>query len=207
MVYSQYQRSEFEKLLDIRNRISINHPDGSKEVVNISELKRNTKSEKTYAWYKAQKINNTQGGYFGKLLHGQYRKFYSNKQLAIQGYYYKGLKTGKWTTWQNNGRLISEENWTKGTLSGAVKQFDNEGNISMEGAMKNGRWHGRVRNFTSTDSLANWYFYDHGNLISEDEYNNDNIFRKTASSLRRIWNQIFATDLKGSESQTKYTVK
>ncbi|MCT1526451.1 toxin-antitoxin system YwqK family antitoxin [Sphingobacterium hotanense] len=199
---AQYKRSEFEKLMDIRNRISIIHDDSSKELAYLTEKQSKPKSEKIYTWYRAQRITSTQGGYAGKLLDGDYRRYFPNKQLAKQGRYMKGLQHRKWTFWNENGKLSKEEHWKRGKLSGSVTQFDNEGSIQMDGHMKDGKWHGKVKKFAASDSLASWLYYNQGTLISKEEYINKSLFRKTGRSLRTIWNRIFSKRSKDSESQT-----
>src|SRR5882757_6884108 len=48
--------------------------------------------DRFYNWYSSNQIKQTQGGYSGKLLNGQYNEFYLNKSLKTQGNFDRGLK-------------------------------------------------------------------------------------------------------------------
>lgn len=93
-----------------------------------SQLKKYS-PEKTYYWFKAQKVLNTQGGSSGSLLNGAYEAFYKNNQLAEKGSFKKGLKHGAWKYWNDKGMLILRENWNKGTQTGKQVYYSAEGAI------------------------------------------------------------------------------
>lgn len=82
---------------------------------------------KTYHWIKGQDLHVTQGGYSGRLLHGECTKFHPGGQLREQGRYDKGVKDGAWYTWQANGTLVSVEQWRKGRLHGRSLFYDTSG--------------------------------------------------------------------------------
>jgi len=69
-----------------------------------------------YAWYSADVIHSTQGGYSGRLLNGKYNEFYLNKNLKEQGLYKNGLKTGPWKSWKEDGSLAAQVTWKNGTI-------------------------------------------------------------------------------------------
>ncbi len=69
---------------------------------------------RTYFWYKAQKVMGTQGGASGILLHGDFVAYHPNKQLAQKGKFRRGLKCGKWLYWNDKGECIKIEKWRKG---------------------------------------------------------------------------------------------
>ena len=67
-----------------------------------------------YFWYNSGAIHETQGGYSGRLLNGQYTAFYLNKNLKEQGIFKKGLKDGVWKSWRENGSLLAAVTWKHG---------------------------------------------------------------------------------------------
>jgi len=69
-----------------------------------------------YAWYGANTIHFTQGGYSGKLLNGRYTEYYLNKNLKAQGDYKNGLKTGSWKDWNEDGSLLHQSAWKNGMI-------------------------------------------------------------------------------------------
>ena len=78
--------------------------------------KVHAKQDLFYAWYQANAIHSTQGGYSGKLLNGQYTEYYPNKNLKEQGIYKNGLKTGNWRDWKEDGTLLYQHTWKEGTM-------------------------------------------------------------------------------------------
>ena len=73
-------------------------------------------------------MNETEGGYSGELLHGDFRSFHSNGQLKSQGEFSKGLKQGEWKAWDETGRLTEVEKWSNGRKHGLCKYFTIAGN-------------------------------------------------------------------------------
>ena len=67
---------------------------GKEIVAEIRVPNKNVHAKKDlfYAWYQANAIHSTQGGYSGKLLNGQYTEYYPNKNLKEQGAYKNGFK-------------------------------------------------------------------------------------------------------------------
>lgn len=70
---------------------------------------------KEYHWLKGQRIQHTQGGWAGLLLHGPYRSFDGDGRLREQGSFDQGLKHGEWRSWDPDGRLLRIERWRRGT--------------------------------------------------------------------------------------------
>lgn len=87
------------------------------------------RDDKTYYWYKSQKVMGTQGGSSGQLLHGKYESFYANKQLNAKGLYEKGLKNGEWQYWRADGTLIKAENWKCGAKCGEQLDYAADGSL------------------------------------------------------------------------------
>lgn len=96
-----------------------------------------TEPDKTYYWFNANSIKQTQGGYSGHLLNGQYQECYPNKTLKIQGSFNKGLKNGIWKNWSINGVLQEETNWKNGLRNGKFTLYDENGDIKKQGSYQN----------------------------------------------------------------------
>lgn len=109
-----------------------------KEHFYITDNDPNSKSSKTYYWFKSQKVHSSQGDYGGELLDGAYLKYYYTNQLAEKGKFTNGIKSGAWKSWYKNGQLATTENWNNGRLSGKYVFYDSIGNIISRGNYKNG---------------------------------------------------------------------
>lgn len=83
---------------------------------------------KTYYWFKAQKIVATEGGASGNLLDGQYISYYKNSQIDENGTFKKGLKNNTWKHWNENGKIVFIENWKSGQLKSKII-YDSIGSI------------------------------------------------------------------------------
>lgn len=92
-----------------------------------------------YHWFKSQKLQVTQGGSAGNLLHGNFQKFHVSGQLAERGEFKYGLKDGDWLTWYESGELKSKLTYKDGVLKGAFIRYAKDGNIKEVGKYKNGR--------------------------------------------------------------------
>lgn len=186
-----YAQSEMNLLDQVRNRITINHENGEKEVFTVTEKSANPKTQRLYHWYQAQRVQQTQGGYAGKLLDGAYSHYSSNKQLIQQGTYKRGLAHGQWKEWRTNNRLAKVEYWRRGEREGGARHYDEKGQLSLQGKMKDGQWNGKVWTFNRADSSYRWDYYAKGVPISQSEYIQSNIFRRTGQFLTNIWGSIF----------------
>lgn len=94
-------------------------------------------TDKLYYWFSANKIKSTQGGYSGKLLNGDYRSSYPNKNLKELGYFYKGLKTGIWKSWSQSGKLNEDYTWNFGRKNGIYHKYDSLGRVLEKGKYRN----------------------------------------------------------------------
>ncbi|GEM68742.1 hypothetical protein SMI01S_23480 [Sphingobacterium mizutaii NBRC 14946 = DSM 11724] len=191
IAFSQYQRSEYEKLLDIKNRITINHDERRLESFYITDEKTIVRSEKFYYWYQSRKVQRTQGGFSGKLLHGSYQEFSGNKQLLKQGFYRKGLPHGEWKYWSDSQHLLKEEHWSKGNLNGLVSLYNENGVLSRKGPMKDAQWNGKIQVLDTVVNDYQWKYYREGIEISAEEYIDKNIFRRTANFFNSLWDKVF----------------
>lgn len=186
-----YAQSEMNLLEQVQNRITINHDNGEKEVFTVTPKTTKARSQRLYHWYQAQRVQQTQGGYTGKLLHGNYNRYAPNKQLMSQGTYKKGLADGNWKEWRPNHRLVKEEHWKKGRQDGKARHYDERGKLLLQGKMKDGKWQGKVWAGNPADSSYHWTYYTKGELISRDDYIQANLFRRTGHFLERTWDRIF----------------
>lgn len=122
------------------------------------------KPERNYHWWGGRQLNITQGGYSGKLLHGEFNSFYLNKQLKEQGVFKKGLKIGKWKEWNENGKLSLLTNYRNGSANGIFYRYDTTGKLSEQGRYKNGKLHGKLKKYFNADSVA-YTKYEDGRLL------------------------------------------
>jgi len=95
-------------------------------------------TDRLYYWYSGNGIHSTQGGFSGRLLNGQYKEYYLNKNLKELGFFKKGLKDGVWRNWSDNGTMTELYTWKKGVKSGKYSVFDEHGNIKQAGYYDNG---------------------------------------------------------------------
>lgn len=85
---------------------------------------------KTYFWHYKDKINNSQGGYFGQLLHDECTVLDLKTNVIISKCKFdKGLKNGKCLRWYLNGKLKERSIWSNGKQVGKTDYFDNNGLI------------------------------------------------------------------------------
>ncbi|MGJ1447712.1 toxin-antitoxin system YwqK family antitoxin [Sphingobacterium spiritivorum] len=172
------------------NRFTINGEDGSKQTFFAEDKRINSKSDRLYSWYASNKITLTEGGFSGKLLNGEYTRYYPNKNLAEKGIFKFGLRNGLWRSWSSEGLLTKESNWIEGIETGAFVQYNSDGKQEKKGELKNGKLHGAIQLFSGSDSTSVQY-YNEGKSISEEEYINSNLFRKSGSYLGRTFGKLF----------------
>lgn len=106
----------------------------------ISFSDKEVKYEDTlhYHWFKAQQIHVTQGNSSGRVLNGEFTKFYLSGQMAEQGEFKKGLKDGVWKTWFESGNLKSIYNYKEGIIKGDYMLFNEAGDVRESGKIKKG---------------------------------------------------------------------
>ncbi|NQD71729.1 hypothetical protein HP439_13445 [Sphingobacterium shayense] len=185
---------ELELLRNIQNRITINHDSGMKEVFTVTEKSTKTKSQKIYSWYQSQKVQHTQGGYSGKLLDGKYTSYYSNKHLAKQGSYKNGLANGTWKFWREDNMLQKEEQWKQGRQNGTTSHYNERGQLLQQGVTKDGKWEGKIWTYQPADSSYAWTYFHDGKSISQNEFIDSSLFRRTGRFFKGLWNRIFRQD-------------
>jgi hypothetical protein len=84
-------------------------------------MTRRTGQDKLYYWFRQDTILATRGGYGGRLLDGEYKVLYPNKNLRELGHFSYGLKVGEWKTWFPNGELKSITHWKNGEETQTTK--------------------------------------------------------------------------------------
>lgn len=114
----------------------------------------NLRSDRNYYWWGGIQVNKTQGGYSGKLLHGDFNCYYLNKQLREQGAFQKGLKEGQWKEWNEKGTLSLLTNYHKGSANGSFYRYDTAGNVREQGNYRNGKLHGKLKQYFTADSVV-----------------------------------------------------
>lgn len=155
-------------------RHTVNYPDHKVTFYTLSSEKSpgNIVPERKYYWYSNNHINTTQGGYSGKLLHGQYSDFYESKGLKEQGIFKQGLKEGVWKTWTETGMLISLMEYQDGILDGSYYKYGLDGKILEQGNYKTGKLNGKLITYPGGDSTK-VKFYKHGVLqVSKNKKEN-----------------------------------
>lgn len=84
-------------------------------------------------------------------LHGSYRVWHRNRQLAEELRYRHGLMHGVSREWDENGRLLGSFAMVNG--SGLQRYWHGNGQIKMEITSLNGKFHGRCRDWLRDGTL------------------------------------------------------
>jgi hypothetical protein len=80
-----------------------------------------------YYWFRRDTVLTTAGGYDGRVLDGEYKVLYPNKNLRENGNFNMGIKTGVWKTWYPDGALETITHWKNGEQFGAFELYDENG--------------------------------------------------------------------------------
>lgn len=116
---------------------------------------------KTYYWYSQNRIYSNQGDFYGKLLHGTYCLFDSERRLIVKGDFKEGLKVGNWFRWHLNGKIAVHEQWKDGLLKGKVITYSDKGDVQSLEKFKNDVKHG-----------TQFYYSEGGLPVKEVQYKN-----------------------------------
>lgn len=100
---------------------------------------------RTYFWYASNAIQQTESGFDGKLLHGEYKAFYLNNALKEWGHFHNGIKIGVWKNWHANGKLADECPYRHGRRHGTFRSYDEQGNLVLEAHYRHGLLNGTTR--------------------------------------------------------------
>jgi len=142
--------------------------DGSYDYVIYVSVDKSIKINnlKTYFWYRSGKINNSIGGVSGNVLHKEFNKYYSNKQLAEQGFFNYGLKDGTWKSWYNTGAIRSVISYRKGVAQGTYYTYNPSGTIKIKGHYSNGKKSGT---WITYDTINDTIHYKKGEIHIKKE--------------------------------------
>lgn len=132
----------YKKILPTQ-KITVNYVDHSIVAELLPAKYGKADEDRFYAWVSGNQIVITQGGYSGKLLNGDYRDLYSNKNLKESGRYVNGLKEGLWKNWNENGILTDSYRWLKGVKQGKFYKYDSLGRIVEKGKYRNNKLVGK----------------------------------------------------------------
>jgi hypothetical protein len=142
--------------------IYVNYPTYS---VRASVLFKNGKVKpqegRTYFWYALNSIQQTESGFDGKLLHGEYKAFYLSNALKECGRFQYGVKVGVWKNWHANGKVADECAYRNGRRHGKFRAYDEEGRLVLEVRYRNGNLHGTMKRY-SNGELTGKYKYKRG---------------------------------------------
>lgn len=135
--------------------------------------------EKLYYWYSANVIHTTQGGFSGRLLNGDYREYYANKNLRELGEFNNGLKEDIWKSWTENGVLTQLYTWKRGIKSGAFSIYEETGKPSQMGTYRNNQLNGKLTKiYKAGGTTVTWYKNGVQQLPKPALWKRLNIFRK-----------------------------
>ncbi|MEO7215184.1 hypothetical protein [Mucilaginibacter sp.] len=135
--------------------------------------------DKTYYWYGANTVHQTQGGFSGKLLNGSYKEFYLDKNLKEEGRFKAGLKDGVWKSWATGGRLVSSITWHNGVKAGKYALYNDSSLVSQSGHYRNDLLNGPIKFYVNKDSVHIVKYKDgHINPDTRPFLKRINIFKK-----------------------------
>lgn len=138
------------------------------EVTSVNRHKKIKPNDmRIYTWGFAGQIQSSQGGYAGRLLHGDYTSINNDHSLREQGAYWYGLKDKEWKYWNANGRMRKLVTWKRGVLSGDFADFDEEGNMLRYGTNRKNQLQGKVVYYVQ-NKPSKVEYYSHGTLQSVD---------------------------------------
>ncbi|WP_205511067.1 toxin-antitoxin system YwqK family antitoxin [Longitalea arenae] len=150
------------------NRVVLNKSDTIYQFYTIKPTPRKPQLNASdyYYWFRADTVLVTRNGFDGKLLHGEYRSFYPNKNLKESGQFEYGLKSREWKSWFSNGELQSITNWRAGKKEGKFQEFSPDGQRLRSGQYKEDQLWGNITRY-SADTIAGKQLYRAGQPVVE----------------------------------------
>ncbi|MCA6363623.1 MAG: toxin-antitoxin system YwqK family antitoxin [Bacteroidetes bacterium] len=136
----------------------------------------------TYFWFGSNAIHETQGGFDGKLLHGEYKAFYLDNQLKEWGMFSNGRKTGEWKYWHTNGKLAEVSEFVNGKKHGQANYYNTEGKILRTEHYKHGKLHGNVTAFENDTKKITRYKKGNEVIPKPEKVKADSAHTKTKTS-------------------------
>lgn len=150
------------------DRVTLNKSDTIYQFYTIKPTGKKPQANESdyYYWFRADTVLVTRNGFDGKLLHGEYRSFYPNKNLKESGQFEYGLKTREWKSWFSSGELQSVIFWRSGKKEGRFQEFSPDGQKLRSGQYKEDKLSGYISAY-SGDSVARKQFYRDGKPVVE----------------------------------------
>jgi len=130
-----------KNIIPDQNRISFTTSDDTHvraEITSQSAPEDYLSNQTWYFWYHKDTIIQAQGAYNGKLLHGEYKEFFSNWKPKVDGTFRYGKKVGEWKFWDDNGYLRKIGHWRGGHETGRFRLYNDKGALVQKGKMKKG---------------------------------------------------------------------
>ncbi|MGJ7030929.1 hypothetical protein [Niabella hirudinis] len=112
-------------------------------IFQVTDVKPDLHSWHFYTWFKSGRIHTTEGGYYGKLLHGYYKVVDKERRLLEEGRFKRGEKKGRWRTWHTNGRLQSLTHKRFWDGAWRIDAYAPDGQRIKKGFEKNNQFTGR----------------------------------------------------------------
>lgn len=154
----EFLSSDFEK--ELMQRRTLENLEGKEEFL-ITDKQVKPLKNREYYWYRAGKVNRSEGNYAGKLLDGVYTRFYEDHSIREKGDFKNGIKTGTWLHWYPNGEISKKESFNNdGNLHGYYAVLDENGDLVSRGYYRNGQKQGRWVDYTNQDTL----YYKRGEI-------------------------------------------
>jgi len=154
-----HAQKELREGLPFKHTITIHKADGIYQIAELRAQKDAARADpkKVYYWYLRDSIQQTQGVYQGRLLHGNYQERYANRSLKVLGHYYKGLRHGEWRYLDPNGTLRRRSTWVYGEESGKYRLYNENGHLKEKGMLYQGKREGVVISYQAQDSVKRSY--------------------------------------------------
>ncbi|MBI9034079.1 MAG: hypothetical protein JEZ03_06390 [Bacteroidales bacterium] len=149
--YNQVIRIDYE---DYYEMISVSVSDPGYDRIEV---------ETKYYWFSKGQIHFSYGSYSGKLLNGEYLRYYSNNNLKEKGEFKNGVKSGKWVEWYPNGRIKEMTDLKNGKLHGKKMIYSDLGHLIKAADYKDNMLHGMIRIYN--DSLVSISNYCNGKEV------------------------------------------
>lgn len=161
------------------------------------------KSQRTYYWFKAGAIHNSESGIAGQLLDDAFEKFYLNNQLAEKGEFRKGLRVGVWKTWYQNGVIKTNQYWDEGKKKGMSFLYSEQGELIEKGRFRSDKKHGKWINYISKDTTL----YNYGEKVIPKP-KKEKVIKENADGEKKpsFFKRLFSKKNK-SNSETKSSSK
>jgi antitoxin component YwqK of YwqJK toxin-antitoxin module len=119
----------------------------------------------TYYWLSSNEVHHTKGGYAGKLLHGDFTRFYASNSLREKGKFVYGVKDGEWKSWHENGLLKEISHWKKGLKDGWYEYHNDKGQLVSRIEYRNNRFDGTYREYEDNQLVRERKFKNNKEIV------------------------------------------